>query len=218
MRKYRDRIMIELPVKDRQGQTVETISIDESVLGTKVRFGLLKQALVRYHANCRVGTAATKNKALVEGSTRKLYRQKHTGRARAGQLRTHKRVGGGVAFAKVARDFDQDMPKRQRRLARDSAVLAKLLDSQVVVINELGLERPKTKEMAGILKNLGIERSCIVATKTLDRNVFLAARNIPKVSVTPASDLSAGPILLHEKILFTKDALLAFLDRKAAEV
>ncbi|MDH7598865.1 MAG: 50S ribosomal protein L4 [Sedimentisphaerales bacterium] len=217
MRTYREQDMIELPVKDKLGQTVETISIDESILGGKIRFSLLKQALVRYHANCRVGTAATKNKALVEGSTRKLYRQKHTGRARAGQIRTHKRVGGGVAFAKVARDFDQDMPKRQRRLARDCAILAKLRDNQVVVINELAFERPKTKEMAGILRNLGINRSCIVATKALDQKVYLAARNIPKVSVVPASELSAGPILLHEKILFTKDALLSFLDRSAGQ-
>lgn len=209
--------MIEVPVKDRQGQTVETISIDESILGGKVRFALLKQALVRYHANCRVGTAATKNKALVEGSTRKLYAQKHTGRARAGQLRTHKRVGGGVAFAKVARDFDQDMPKAQRRLARDCAILAKLLDNQVVVVSELAFDSPKTKQMSQILKNLGINRSCIIATKALDRNVFLSARNIPKVTVTPVPQLSAGPILLHQKLIFTKDAILGFLDRSGTE-
>lgn len=209
--------MIEVAVLSSDGKKVETLKVDESVLGGKIRFALLKQAIVMYHANRRVGTAATKNKSLVEGSTRKLYRQKGTGQARAGQARTHKRVGGGVAFGKIARDFSQDMPKKQRRLARDSAVLAKLLDQKVVVVNELTFNQPKTKEMVKILGNLGISRSCLVAIKALDPNVYRSARNIQRVAVLPVAELNAGEICGHDKMLFTKEALLTFLDRKAKE-
>jgi large subunit ribosomal protein L4 len=209
--------MIELAVLSREGKKVETMSVDESLLGGRVRFSLLKQAIVMYHANRRVGTAATKNKSLVEGSTRKLYKQKGTGNARAGQVRTHKRVGGGVAFAKVARDFRQDMPKKQRRLARDSALLAKLLDQQVVVVSDLTFERPKTKDFVTVLGNLGISRSCLVAIKGLDENVYRSARNVPKVVISPVTDLNAVQICGHDKVLFTKEALVSFLDRTSRE-
>ena len=209
--------MIELAVLSREGKKVETLTVDESVLGGRVRFPLLKQAIVMYHANRRVGTAATKNKSLVEGSTRKLYRQKGTGNARAGQVRTHKRVGGGVAFGKIARDFSQDMPKKQRRLARDSAVLAKLLDQKVIVVSDLAMDKPKTKDLVKILGNLGISRSCLVTIKALDPNVYRSARNIPAVEVLPVTDLNAGQICRHDKMLFTKEALLSFLERTAEE-
>jgi len=209
--------MIELAVLSREGKKVETLTVDESVLGRRVRFPLLKQAIVMYHANRRVGTAATKNKSLVEGSTRKLYRQKGTGNARAGQVRTHKRVGGGVAFAKVARDFRQEMPKKQRRLARDSAVLVKLLDHKVVVVSDLALNQPKTKDFVKILGNLGISRSCLVAIKDLDTNVYKSARNIPAVAVLPVTDLNAGQICGHDTMLFTKEALVSFLERTSQE-
>ncbi len=205
--------MIELAVLSTEGKTVETLAVNEADLGGRVRFPLLKQAIVMYQANRRVGTAATKGKSAIEGSTRKLYRQKGTGNARAGQVRTNKRVGGGVAFAKVARDFSQAMPKKQRRLARDSAVLAKLLDRRVVVVRDLPFDRPKTKDFAAILGNLGITRSCVVAIKAGDPNVYKSARNIPRVVVTPVADLNAGEICGHDKVLFTKEALLSFLDR-----
>lgn len=209
--------MIELAVLSREGKKVETVTVDEALLGGRVRFPLLKQAIVRYHANRRVGTAATKNKSLVEGSTRKLYKQKGTGNARAGQVRTHKRVGGGVAFAKVARDFSQDMPKKQRRLARDSAVLAKLLDQKVVVVSDLAFDRPKTKDFVSVLGSLGITRSCLVAIKGLDPNVYRSARNVPRVMVSPVTDLNAAEICGHDTMLFTKEALVSFLDRTSKE-
>ena len=109
--------MINLSVYNTSGKEVDTIKVDESVFGGKVRYPLLKQAIVMYHANKRVGTAATKNKSLVAGSTRKLFAQKHTGNARAGQIRTAKRIGGGVTFEKIAREFRQEMPKKQRKIS-----------------------------------------------------------------------------------------------------
>jgi large subunit ribosomal protein L4 len=165
-----------------------------------------------YHANKRVGTAATKNKSLVAGSTKKLFAQKHTGNARAGQIRTPKRIGGGVTFAKVARDFRQEMPKKQRKLARDSAILAKLLSNNVVVVDELKFEKPRTKDFVSVLNNLKIERSCIVASKERDENLYKSARNVPKVAVMPVAELNAGDICNSMKILFTKDAFISLLE------
>ncbi len=208
--------MIELTVYNTSGQQVDTLRIDESVLGGCVRYALLKQAIVMYHANKRVGTVATKSRGLVAGSTRKLYRQKGTGNARAGSRRTGKRVGGGMTFAKDPRDFSQRMPRKQRLLARDSAVLAKLRGNNVVVVDGLAFEKPRTKDFAGILKNLKIERSCLVAISGYDENVYKSARNVRKVDVLPIADLNAGAIVNHKQLLFTKDALTSFLNRTAA--
>jgi large subunit ribosomal protein L4 len=205
--------MIRVAVYNRQGKEVETLKVDESVLGGKVRYPLLKQAIVMYHANKRLGTATTKGRSMVEGSSKKLFRQKGTGNARVGNIRTGKRVGGGMTFAKVARDFSQQMPKKQRRLARDSAILGKLLSENVVVVDELGFEKPKTKEFAEVLGNLKIERSCLVAIAADDANVYKSARNIPRIDVTVVSQLNAGDICNHKKLLFTKDALLSLIGK-----
>jgi large subunit ribosomal protein L4 len=207
--------MIELTVFNASGQQVDTIRVDESVLGGCVRYALLKQAIVMYHANKRVGTVATKSRGVVAGSTRKLFRQKGTGNARAGTRRTGKRVGGGMAFAKVPRDFRQAMPRKQRMLARDSAVLAKLRAHNVVVVDGLAFEKPRTKDFANVLKNLKIDRSCLVATSDYNENVYKSVRNIQKVDVMPVANLNAADIVNHRKVLFTKDALTSFLDRKA---
>jgi len=208
--------MIDLSVYNKNGQEVDSLKVDESVLGGLVRYPLLKQAIVMCHANKRVGTAATKGRSMVAGSSRKLFRQKGTGNARVGNRRTGKRVGGGVTFAKVARDFSKRMPKKQRRLARDSAVLAKLLSDNVVIVDELNFERPHTADFAGVLGNLKIERSCLVATGSVDVNLYKSARNIPKVVVVPVAELNAADICNHRKILFTKEAFLSFLNRDNA--
>ncbi len=207
--------MIELSVYNRSGQEVEKFSVDEKVLGGAVRYALLKQAIVMYHANQRVGTVKTKGRSEVAGSDKKLFRQKGTGNARVGNRRTGKRVGGGMTFAKVPRDFRQMMPRKQRRLARDSAVLAKLRKNQVVVVDGLGFDKPRTKEFAGVLKSLKIDRSCLVAVKEYDQNLYKSVRNVQKVDVLPVADLNAGDICTHQRMLFTKDALVAFLNRDA---
>ncbi len=201
--------MIRLAVYNREGKEVETLKVDEAVFGRWVRYPLLKQAIVMYQANKRVGTAATKDRSMVSGSTRKLFRQKGTGNARVGNRRTGKRVGGGVTFAKTVRDFGRRMPKKQRQLARDSAVLAKLLSENLLVVDELKFEKPGTKEFAGVLGNLKIDRSCLVAVSDYDENLYKSARNIPKVAVTAVSDLNAGDICRYQKMLFTKDAFLS---------
>ena len=205
--------MISLAVYNRDGKEVENIKVDEAALGGRVNYQLLKQAIVMYHANKRVGTAATKNKSLVEGSTRKLYAQKHTGNARVGQVRTAKRVGGGVTFEKKARDFSKRMPQKQRRLAAGSAVLEKLLNNDVLLLDELKMEKPKTSEFADVLGNLKINRSCLVMIAAPDVNIYKSVRNIPKVSVMPVSQINAGDVCNHVKLLFTKEAFLNLLGR-----
>jgi large subunit ribosomal protein L4 len=205
--------MISLPVYDKSGKEVGNLKVAESAFGGRIRYALLKQAIVMYNANKRVGTAATKGRGQIEGSTKKIYAQKHTGNARAGTVRTGKRVGGGVTFAKKARDFSQDMPKKQKKLARDSAILSKLLSNNVVVVDQLAFEKPKTKDFANILGNLKIERSCLVIIGEHNDTLWRSARNIPKVSVLLAAESNAGDICRHTKLLFTKEAFLSLMNK-----
>lgn len=206
-----------MAVYNKEGKEVDKLQVDEAVLGGTVRHPLLKQAIVMYHANKRIGTASTKSRGMVAGSTKKLYRQKGTGHARVGASRTHKRVGGGVAFAKQARDFGKEMPKKQRRMARDSAVLAKIQSGNLVVIDQLQFDAPKTKEFAGVLKNLDIQRSCLVGVKDNDVNIYKSARNIPKILVQVVGDLNAGDICNRQKMLVTREAFESFINRETAD-
>ncbi|MCP4709048.1 MAG: 50S ribosomal protein L4 [Planctomycetes bacterium] len=203
--------MLEIPVYDREGTQVDRVEIDEALLGSRVRTTLLKQAVVMYHANQRQGSAATKSRGMVRGSTHKLYRQKGTGRARMGASRTVIRRGGGVAFAKTPRDFSHRMPKKQRRLARNSAILAKMQSEDAIVIDQLSFDTPKTSDLVRILHNLKIERSCLVATEKHDTGVYKSARNIPKVETLAAEQLNASDILRRQKLLFTRAALESVL-------
>jgi len=209
--------MIDIAVYNKEGKEVESLQVDEGIFGGYVRHALLKQAIVMYHANKRVGTAATKSRGMVAGSCRKLFKQKGTGNARVGNARTGKRVGGGVTFAKVARDFSKRMPKKQKALATDSAILAKLLSGSVCVVDELSFDAPKTKDFAVILGNLNIDRSCLVAIGEYNENLYKSVRNVPKVAVMPISELNAGDICNRQKILITKDAFLLLINKEVTE-
>jgi large subunit ribosomal protein L4 len=213
-----EREMIDLVVYNKDGQEVDSLKVDESALGNLVRYPLLKQAIVMYQANKRVGTAATKGRSMGVGSGRKLFRQKGTGFARVGNRRTGKRVGGGVTFAKVVRNFRKRMPKKQRRLARDSAILAKLLSNNVIVVDGLNFPKPHTGDFISVLSNLKIlsKDSCLVTIRDYDDNLYKSAKNIPKVSVMPVAELNAGDICNHRKMLITKEAFLSLLDRDEA--
>lgn len=210
--------MLDIAVYNSDGKEVDRIEIDEEVFGGRIRPVLLKQAIVMYHANKRQGTVQTKSRGMVTGSTRKLYRQKGTGRARMGANRTVVRKGGGVAFGKKLRDFRQGMPKKQRRLARDSAILAKFLSNETVVIDKLSFEAPKTKEFVTILNNLKIDRSCLVAMADYDVNVYKSLRNIPRIDSMEVDQLNAGDILNKRTLLFTRTALEALINPDVAAV
>ena len=209
--------MIKLGVYNSEGKEVDSLQVDEALFGGHVRYALLKQAIVMYLANKRVGTAATKSRGMVEGSTRKLYKQKGTGNARAGNARTPVRKGGGNAFAKAARDFRQDMPVKQRRLAKNSAILAKLLSNSVVVIDELKFDKPKTKDFVNILSKLKIERSCIVTVPEYDATLYKSVRNVPKIDMMTVADLNAGEICNRQKMLFTKNAFVSLMENAGSK-
>jgi large subunit ribosomal protein L4 len=207
-----DANMIDIPVYSLDGKQTETLRLDEQLLGGEVRPALLKQAYVMYHANQRVGTAATKNKSRVEGSTRKLYKQKHTGRARRGQIRTNIMRGGGRAFAKLARDWRQDMPVKMRRLATRNALLAKAVDNEIKVVDSFGFENPGTKRFATVLEALGINRTCLLAVAHEDKNTVLSARNIKDIATIQIDQLNAYDLLSRRFLLVEKRALTGWLD------
>ena len=206
--------MIELPIHNSTGKKVETISIDEADLGGEVRPSLLKQAYVMFHSNLRHGAARTKSRGMVEGSTRKLYRQKGTGNARMGTARTIIRKGGGVAFAKTQRTevFRKKMPKRMRRLANRNALLAKLVDNEVLCIDSLDLSAPSTKGLEAMFKALNINRTCLVALRADQRNAALSARNIDDADTIRVDQLNAFELLNHRFLVIDKASLQSFLD------
>ncbi len=207
--------MIELPVYNQSGQEIDKLSIDEKLLGGEVNAALLKQAVVMYHANLRQGTVATKGRGDVEGSTRKLYKQKHTGSARRGNIRTNVMKGGGMAFAKRPRDFRQSMPTRQRRLARNNAILAKIESKQIKILDQLSLPQPKTREMARVLSALKIDRSVLIAPAKADKALVLSSRNLPRTSIKPAMEINAYDILKAKMLVMTRDAMETLLQASA---
>jgi len=197
--------MIEVPVYNEQGQQIDTIKVEESAFGSVVRRRLLKQAIVMYEANKRQGTVATKSRGMVAGSTRKLYAQKHTGRARMGTIRTNVRRGGGVAFAKTPLDWSLKMPAKAKKQARDSAILSKLQDGAFLVVDKMSASEPKTKYICGILKALKLEKKVLIGTGGYDKNIYMSARNVPNVSVMPVAEFNAYDVLRNGKILVTRD-------------
>ena len=206
--------MIELPIYNSKGKQVDTLAIDEAQLGAQVRPALLKQAYVMFHANRRQGSARTKNRSRVEGSTRKLYKQKHTGNARMGTVRTNLRKGGGVTFAKVRthEEFRKDMPKKMRRLANRNALLAKLVDSEVKCIDSLAMETPKAKDFKALLDAVGVNRSCLVALESSNHTAALSARNLEDVRTIRVDQLNAFDLLNHRFLVVERAGLQSFID------
>lgn len=201
--------MIDVPVYNMSGEQTGTEQIDESQLGGEVRFDLLKQAIVMWRANQRQGSARTKSRGMVQGSTKKLYRQKGTGNARMGANRTVIRRGGGVAFAKDDRSYRKEMPRKMRRLARNSALLAKLQADGVVIVDALDFAEPKTKVFSSMLKALGAGDGCVLALDRPDPIVYRSGRNIPRVEIRQVQELSAYEILRRRKLVFTRAAFEA---------
>lgn len=208
---------MDVPVYNMEGRVVGTLAIDEATLGGKVNPALIKQAYVRYHANRRLGTSRTLSRGEVEGSTRKLYRQKGTGRARHGDRRPNIFRGGGHAFAKrrTREHYRLDMPRKMRRQANRNALLAKLIDQEVKVLEDLTFERPRTADCARLLRALGVDRSALLAVSPdpdRSRNVRLACRNLPEVSTCRATDLNCFEMLNRRYLIITREDLVAWLE------
>ena len=196
-----------MPVYSLAGEIVKHIEISDDVFGVPFNESVVHQAMVRQQANARQGTASSKTRGEVTGSTRKLYRQKHTGMARAGSRRSPLRRGGGVAFGPKPRSYRQAMPKKMRRLALRCVLSAKAGDGELKVLEQLNLEKPMTKEMVQILTALGVDSSALVVTSEPEDNIVKSARNLPRIKTLPANLLNVVDILSHKMLLMTEAAV-----------
>ena len=200
------------PVYNTEGAIVGQLDLDEGIFGVPMNEAVIHQALVRQRANARVGTASTKTRSEVSGSTRKLYRQKHTGRARAGDLRSPLRRHGGVIFGPKHRSYRQRMPRKMRRLAIRCLLSAKVTDGELKIIDKFELSEPRTKEMMRILKALEIDSSALIALASPDIAVVRSARNLNKVKVTQGRLLNVIDLLSYGVLIITTDAVHAIED------
>ena len=202
--------MVSIPVYNMSGNQVETVDFDERELANYINIKLLHEAVVMYQANLRQGSAKTKTRAEVAGSKKKMYRQKGTGNARAGHRRSGVRRGGGHIFAKSARDFSYRLPRKALQTATRMALLSKIDDSNLILLDELKINEIKTKNMVDLLANLNVESSVLVATDAYDVVAYKSGRNLPRTTVLPAAEINAYQILKPKKVVMTKNALDTF--------
>lgn len=205
-----------VPVYNIQGASVGTLAIDENSLGGEINPSLIKQAYVRYHSNLRQGSARSKNRRQVEGSTRKIYKQKGTGSARHGDRKANLFKGGGHGHSKkrTREDFRLDMPKKMRRKANRNALLAKLLDNEVRIIDKLEFAAPKTKDFANFLEAIKVEKTTLLALSADEgqvHNARLSARNMEDVTLCRADQLNCFQLLNHRYLVISKGDLEAWL-------
>lgn len=200
--------MISAPIRDMSGKEVGTYEFDPAELAPGVNKQLLHDAVVMYESNRRVGTVATKSRGMVAGNKKKMYRQKGTGRARAGNRRTPIRRGGGHTFAKVPKDWSYRMPKKAVRLATRMALLSKFQDGEAVVVDQLDVAEPKTRAITAMLKALGVGRqSCLLTIAGANQVVWRSARNIANLQVSPCAELNAYDLLRQKQLVITRDAI-----------
>ncbi len=206
--------MKKLKVISQQGEVIEEIELDSKIFDGKVNYALIHQAVVTYLANQRKGLASTKTRGEVRGGGAKPWRQKGTGRARVGSIRSPLWRGGGVIFGPKPRDYSKKLPQRMKNLALKSALNAKLNDDQIMIVDQIKVEEPKTKEFVKILNNLKLNGEKIrIVIEKLDQNVKLASRNIEKVFVENVDTLNTYKTLDCKKLVFTKDSLLKLQER-----
>jgi large subunit ribosomal protein L4 len=213
---------MDVPVYSMKGEQVGSMSIDEHALGGTINPALIKQAFVRYHANLRQGSANTKTRAEVSGSGAKIYKQKGTGRARHGDKRPPHFRGGGHSFAIKRRreDFHLDMPKKMRRKANRNALLAKLLDSEVRVVDSIAVDAPKTKHIIDMLGALKVDKSAVLALSASPEksgNARLSARNVEGVTLVRADQLTCFDMLNSRYLIIEKDELEAWLSGPSSQ-
>ena len=198
---------MKVDVYNKKGKVVSQLELSDSVFNVPFNEAVVHQAMVRQRANKRQGNADTQTRGEVSLSTRKLFSQKHTGRARRGSAKSPMLRGGGVAFGPHPRSFRQAMPRKMRQLAIRCVLSSKAGEGQLRVIDSLEFEKPNTKEMLDIMLALEIGTSVLIATVEADENVILSARNLEAVDTTPARLLNVGDMLSHKVLLMTKDAV-----------
>lgn len=205
--------MIEVPVKNMQGEVIATHQLDERVWDIRPNRAVLHQAVVAQQANARAGTASTKTRGQVQGSTRKHHRQKGTGLARQGSIRAPHWTGGGVVFGPHPRDWSQALPKKMRRLAMRSALSAKVDDEAVVLVDGLSVAEGKTKEMLRVLSALQVSGRALLVLPERDQLVERATSNIPKVRAVTPNTLNLLDVLTADRLVFTTAAADAITEQ-----
>ncbi|MHB8882731.1 MAG: 50S ribosomal protein L4 [Thermodesulfovibrionales bacterium] len=199
--------MPELDIKDKSNKSVGKVVLAEEVFGITAKDGVIHNAVVNYLANQRQGNAATKTKGLVSGGGKKPWKQKHTGRARSGSSRSPLWRGGGTVFGPQPRDYSYELPKKARRLALRAVLSGKLADGEVVVIDDLSLDKPRTKDIVSILASLDLTgKSTLIVMPEYSKTVILSARNIPGVTVRRVTDLNSYEVAVHSRLLITRQA------------
>ncbi|MFO8101645.1 MAG: 50S ribosomal protein L4 [Dehalococcoidia bacterium] len=198
---------MEVVVYDSKGSELERLDLDESVFGVPMNEVIVHQALVRQRANGRVGTAKAKTRAEVAGSSHKLYRQKHTGRARAGNRASPLRRHGGTIFGPKPRNYRQALPKKMRRKAIRCLLSAKVSEGYLKVVNKLEMEQPRTSEMNRLLKVLKIEHSALIALPNPEQNTIKSVNNLPGVKTIQARQLNVVDLLSYKNLIITSEAI-----------
>lgn len=198
--------MATVAVLNMQGQQVEELELNDAVFGVEVNANLLHRAVVTQLANKRQGTQSALTRSEVRGGGAKPWRQKGTGRARQGSIRAPQWTGGGVVFAPKPRDYSKKMNKKERRIALQSALTAKVVDSKLIILDELKLDEIKTKNMVEVLSNLKVEKALIVLNDE-NKNVVLSSQNIQGVKTAYTNTINVYDLLKYDVCVVTKDAV-----------
>ena len=199
--------MPKVALYNTDGKVVGDIELNEKVFGAEVRADIMHEVVVNYLANQRQGTQSTKTRTEVRGGGIKPWRQKGTGRARQGSIRAPQWVGGGVALGPKPRDYGYAVNKKVRRLALKSALSSKVVDEDIIVLDSLQLTEIKTKQIAQILKNLGVTEKALIVLPENDKVVVNSARNIEGVDTTFVGAINTYEVLNHTKCIILKDAV-----------
>ncbi|MCY9374211.1 50S ribosomal protein L4 [Bacillus sp. T17B1] len=199
--------MPKVALYNQNGSTAGDIELNASVFGIDPNESVVFDAILMQRASLRQGSHKVKNRSEVRGGGRKPWRQKGTGRARQGSIRSPQWRGGGVVFGPTPRSYSYKLPKKVRRLAIKSVLSSKVNDNNIIVLEDLTLDTAKTKEMAAILKGLSVEKKALIVTADANEAVALSARNIPGVTVVEANGINVLDVVNHEKLLITKAAV-----------
>jgi len=199
--------MPKLTVLDKSGSNVGEIELKDSVFGIDPNEQVMYQAIIMQRASMRQGTHAVKNRSAVRGGGVKPWRQKGTGRARQGSIRSPQWVGGGVVFGPTPRSYSFKLPKKVRRLAIKSALSSKVKDNEVIVLDDLVFDAPKTKEFVNVLSNLSVNEKALIVTGELHEATALSARNIPTVKLVPADQVTVLDVVNYSRLILTKAAV-----------
>lgn len=198
---------MQVPVHNISGEVIASMDLADEIFNVPLNSPLIHQAMVAQEANQRQGTVKVKTRAEVEGSGKKIYMQKHTGRARQGSIRAPHRRGGGKAFGPRPRDFRQALPKKMRVLALKSLLSQKVVQGEIVVIDGLKVEEPKTREMLSILNTFKASTKALIVPDKAEPNLLKAIRNIPGVKVLSPNMLNVVDLLSYKTLLVSKEAL-----------